>query len=254
MPIVGTCTLCQGKNVELKDSHIVSKWTYRRLVGYAATAAPNPVMVADGASVLTSKQVTEYLLCGTCENRLSVRENYASKIGVQPNGSFPAKDTVNVVQSENGVTLADAQGLDVDALTYFAVSVFWRADVGQIDPIVNLGRAREDIRRYLLGQLPLPADVDLFVSLIVPEQSFPRIDRIIAFPATSSESGVERHDFTACGIRFTMYAGGEMPTALTDVSFPRKKVVFISDGRSLLNSVAREVVSSPAKGSLASRT
>jgi len=253
MPTTGTCALCQAKNIELKDSHIVSKWLYRRLVGYDPAAAPSPVMVADGASELTSKQVKEHLLCGTCENRLSVRENYASKVGVQADGSFPAMNTVTVVNSGGGVTLADAKGLDVDKLTYFGVSVIWRADVAQIEPIVDLGKSREDVRQYLAEQGPFPQNADLFITLFKPDPSFPRIDRIVAFPATASESGVDRHDFIACGMRFTMYAGGAVPASLKGASFLNDKLCFISDGAGLLASVAREVTSSPAKGSLASR-
>jgi hypothetical protein len=253
MATIGTCALCETKNVELKSSHIVSKWTYRRLVGYEPAAAKTPVMVADGAAVLTQKQVTEHLLCGECENRLSVPENYASKVGVQADNSFPALDSVKGVQSENGVTLADASALDICALTYFGVSVFWRADVAQIEPIVSLGGSREAVRQFLLGRGSFPAAVDLFVTLFKPEKSFPRIDRIVVFPATTSDSGVERHDFTACGMRFTMYAGGEVPASLKGVSFTKDGVTFISNGEGLLRSVASEVVSSPAKGTLAGK-
>ncbi len=250
---IGTCGLCELQNVELKNSHIVSKWTYRRLVGYDAAAAPNPVMVADHLSVLTSKQVTEKLLCGACELLFSVPENYASRVGVQPDDSFPAKDAVKILQTEPGISLADATGLEIDHLTYFAVSVFWRADVAQIEPIVTLGAAREPLRQYLLGKSQLPADADLFVTLYVPDSNTPRIDRIVAFPATTTESGVERHDFTACGMRFTLYTGGMVPIPLKTFSFARSKNVLISDGRSLLASAHREVLASPATGLLAKK-
>lgn len=105
----------------------------------------------------------------------------------------------------------------------------------------------------LLGRMGFPAESDLFVRLLVPPSGSPRIDRIVAFPATTSESGVERHDFTACGMSFTLYAGGEVPGALYKFSFPQKRMVLLSDGRALLESVAREVTASPAAGSLAER-
>lgn len=252
MSRIGTCALC-SQSKELLDSHIVSKWTYRRVLGYEPNAAPAPVQVFDGKSVLTSKQVTQHLLCADCEQRLSTWENYASKVGLQADGAFPARDAVKVVATEGNLKVAESGGLEVDMLTLFAVSVFWRADVAQIEPIVNLGKARDPIRNYLLGRVGFPADSNLFVRLLVPPSGSPRIDRIVAFPATTSESGVERHDFTACGMSFTLYAGGEVPGALYKFSFPQKRMVLLSDGRALLESVAREVTASRAAGSLAER-
>lgn len=245
----GTCALCQTSNVTLLDSHIVSKWTYRRIVGYEPTAAPNPVMVAGGRSVLTSKQVKSYLLCQTCENLLSTRENYASQVGLQADSTFPALAAASVVEQKDGVELADIGTLDTDKLTHFAISVFWRADVAQIDPIVDLADAREPLRKYLVGETTLPTSCSLFVTLIRPDPTYPRIDRVVAFPATSDDG--KRHDFVACGMRFTMYTQSAAPRALDQISCSGHKLVFISDGRSILNAVAAAVQASQAEGKLA---
>ena len=185
MATIGTCALCEAANAEPKNSHAVSKWTCRRLIGYAPRPAPNPVQAANKFCVLTPKQVTEHLLCADCENGLRLRENYASKMGVQPDGSFPAMDSVSVVENDKGIVPPDGKALDVGQLTYFAVSVFGRADVAQIEPIVDFGNSREPIRQYLAEQTPLRAGVELFVTLFQPAPFFSRIDRIVAFPATS---------------------------------------------------------------------
>jgi hypothetical protein len=246
---IGTCALCKSSNVTLIDSHIVSKWAFRRIVGYDPAAGPNPVAVHGGRAGFSSKQATEYLLCRPCEDLLGVRENYAAKTGLQADSTtFPALTLAKTIEKDDNMELADASALDVDKLIYFAVSVFWRADVAQIDPIVDLAGAREPIRQYLFGG-SLPAELDMILTLSRPQVRFPRVDRIVAFPETDSDQP-HRHEFIACGMRFTMYTSAPH---LEEASLPRKRRLLISDGRSIVNAVAEEAQTSTAYAKLAAK-
>ena len=252
----GICKLCRDQNVTLIDSHVVSKWVYRRILGYDPTAAANLVGVYDGRAGFSSEQVTEYLLCKRCEDLLGIRENYASQIALQKDSAtFPALEQSATIETAENLELVNVKALDVDALTHFAVSVFWRADLAQIDPIVDLGAAREPLRQYLLSNSPFPASANIVLTLIKPAPSYARIDRLVSFPGTteSPTHGHQVHLFLVCGMRFTLYTGTTTPPPLEQFSLPRAKLAFVSNGRSLLDSLAEETQTSSLYGKLASK-
>lgn len=252
MSPTGICALCQTSGVALIDSHIVSKWVYRRVVAFNPTGGNAPVAVDAGRAGFSSKQATEHLLCKPCEDLLSVRENYVAQNGLQPDGAtFPALAQAKIVQAQGDLKLADVSALDVDKITHFAISTIWRADVAQIEPIVSLGAWREPIRQYLLGAL-LPVNVNVVLTLLQPPPQLPRVDRMVTFPATSDDG--TRHDFIACGMRFTLLMAGTTPPPMEDVSLPRTKLALISDGRALLNAIAEEVQTSTTYGKLAGQS
>ena len=251
MAAIGRCALCQTPGVELLESHVLPKWAYRRIVAYVA-GARNPVEVGSGIAVRTSRQVKVNLLCAQCEDRFGRRENYASTIVVQADGAFPALDLANPQRVTQDIVVATMGHLDIDQLTYFAISVFWRADVAQIDPIVHLGPAREAIRRYLLELDPLPQPVELVVQLIEREPTTPRIDRIVIFPASHPESDPPLHDFVICGIWFRLYVGELNGPEHFAGSFPRNRGARIIGAQTVLrqSDIADEVQTSTARGAL----
>src|SRR5258708_1409466 len=61
-------------------------------------------------------------------------------------------------------------GLDMDKFAYFAVSVVWRIAAcrwqmpdGDLTMEVQLGDFQENMRKYLLGEIPLPSDMAVIV-------------------------------------------------------------------------------------------
>jgi hypothetical protein len=140
----------------LKDSHILPKWSYYRVVHPKRGDARNPVKLARAHATTTSKQLTEYLLCGICEQDFGRDENYMSTITLQPDDSFPAADAV-VPLDRGKPTLrpADASKLDCDAISRFVLSVIWRASVCTYLPSVSLRQYEPGVRNYLLRKAPL---------------------------------------------------------------------------------------------------
>jgi hypothetical protein len=65
---LGDCKLCHAVGVQLMDSHILSKWTYRRASDPKRTnGSQSPVRVGRGVVVQTSQEIREHLLCFDCE-------------------------------------------------------------------------------------------------------------------------------------------------------------------------------------------
>jgi len=69
MPI-GTCRLCQLQNVELRDSHFMSAGFYK-IARDESRSNPNPVLVSEDVSMISSEQAKDYLLCAKCEDRFN---------------------------------------------------------------------------------------------------------------------------------------------------------------------------------------
>lgn len=133
-------------------------------------ADPRHVVVGIGRSLRTSKQVHAYLLCEECEDRFNKGgENWINKNILQPSGDFPLQAALRNAEPKhlpkNGRAYAgDTPGVDIERLTYFAASMFWRAAVYHWKRIhdwfnedqLDLGPYEEELRLYLLGQKPFP--------------------------------------------------------------------------------------------------
>jgi len=243
----------------LIESHIVSQWVYRRILGYDSTGGSHGVAVAAGRAGFSGKQVTKPLLCRPCEDRLGDWENHAARNVLQEDGvTFPALASAVTVAKDTEIEVVDLSALDLDKLTRFAVSVFWRADVAGSEPIVDLGDAREPIRLYLLGAA-LPNDIEVILTLIhQTPPGLPRVDRLLVYPETDTEQP-QRHEFIACGMHFTLFtAPPSIPAAalphIAEASFPRRGRGIVSDGRSIRAAVAGRAQASTAYGKLARKT
>jgi hypothetical protein len=106
MPI-GTCELCKNKG-ELRDSHYLSKFAYKRYVSNQARGG----RFADLKSQKHhNKQLTDYLLCDECEERFCASESSAAQFLSRVEGN-PTSDH----EYDN-------------SMHYFAVSISWRIAV-----------------------------------------------------------------------------------------------------------------------------
>src|SRR5579859_1843680 len=126
--VIGDCRLCGTPAVQLLDSHIVTKAAYRRILDGPEDEPKEtkPVLVTQKTSVLTNTQMREHLLCDACEQRFCGLESYAFPLLSQGDGSFP---WLASVRPANRPEVGDSSMLDVDRLSLFAVSLFWRLHV-----------------------------------------------------------------------------------------------------------------------------
>jgi hypothetical protein len=246
----GTCALCQTADVELIDSHIVPRWLYKRVAEFHPEAGSSLVEVSDGNALLQSKQTKDFLLCGNCENLLSKSETYAAQVVLQPDDTFPLLDRAQSLYDNDSLKIVSVNEFDTAKLTHFAVSVFWRADVAQIEPIVHLGGDLKAFREYLLDRVSLPASADLIVTLIKPRPGLLRVDQVLSFPQTQDDQPCH-HEFFACGIRFMLFTSNTLPVEQREFSFFRKQVASIERGTSFLKAISKATKTSRPLGKLA---
>jgi hypothetical protein len=159
----GDCRLCLASGVELRDSHIMPKFSYRK--ARASGAAGDPVHIRGGKAFQTSEQRKEPLLCGLCEQRLAQVEGRIATL--LPHAEADASTArllglVGLVQDVSGgyrrVPLGSVSKQD---LAYFAASLFWRASVSSLYNMSLDAGVAEALRRYLLGQAAFPAELAL---------------------------------------------------------------------------------------------
>ena len=127
--VIGTCALCLTPGSELRNSHILPKWAYRRIMDQQAIGGDrNPVKIHAGKAIQTSEQLVEPLLCTACEGKLSTDEDLVSRLGYQEDDSLGLKQPYRFEVEPDlfaaPIDLATSRGL-----ARFAASIFWRAPV-----------------------------------------------------------------------------------------------------------------------------
>ena len=251
---IGDCRLCGDEGVELRDSHIVSKAAYRRILDGPEDEPreSKPVMVTRETSVLTNAQMHAHLLCPRCEGVFGDLEHYAFPLLAQGDGSFPWLAQVRPAQRPE---VGDSSALDVDRLSRFAVSLFWRLHVFR-ERKVALGPYEPQFRAYLMGEAPFPTNASLVVSLLDPARSSvnTRVDRSFCTFNSTRVGGYHLHRFVILGVDMGLFVGQALPKRMADVSLSRCGLVAIRPTDSYALQLARVAVNSKPKASLAARS
>lgn len=251
MSQIGTCALCDQSNAEIQDSHIIPRWAYERTVSYQPEVNTNPVVVTGGTAVETSEQVKKYLLCKCCEDRIGKTENYVAKIAVQEDNGFPALGKVAIIwKPDPSFCVADANLLECSKLINFAASVLWRADIAQIEPIVDLGSFRDQLKQYLLEKGNFPNKARMVLQLLAPTDGTSKIHHSVVFPVTVSYDGYDTHSFLIHGLRFTLYCGSNIPRVMDEYCLIRTHRLIITDGRCEWKIMEPSLINATPKGRL----
>lgn len=165
MPEHGKCRLCL-KHAELLDSHIIPAWAWKRARA-ENLRNPHPVMLGGGTALQDPRQVSEHLLCRSCEKLMKVGEDYACEVTYQKDyrtAAFVERAGVLLFEHDR-VRLVDPGRLDPALLAYFGLSVVWRASVSTVIPDCQLDAEHEEAARlYLLKQASFPEDVTCCVA------------------------------------------------------------------------------------------
>lgn len=170
------CKLCK-QDKELRDSHYIPAAVYAELRDETDTN-PNPVMMDGTISLVTSRQITGYFLCGDCEQRFSkFGETWVLGNMWKRTSGFPLQDLLSSIEpvyatdSFAQYKTNNIPEIDMDALVYFALSIFWRGSAivwrsagGPLFPGIDLGPFEEPVRRFLLGG-EFPKDIVVLVAV-----------------------------------------------------------------------------------------
>ncbi|MDD3183053.1 MAG: hypothetical protein PHD48_09660 [Alphaproteobacteria bacterium] len=231
------CKLCNKEYSSLEESHYISAAAYKALRD-ASSKNPNPYQLTHHKAVQSSTQVTAQLLCRACEERLSRNgENWTLRNFLRGDGRFKLDKILNksnpvAAQEDSPSSLYCASKIpeiDVSALAYFAISIFWRGstyawtDEGHVP--VPLGPYGEQFRQYLMDQAPFPENAALW-AIVRQDKNF---NRAICFPwGGRNREGHYGYNFSIPGLAFTLLVGKSIPRAY-------KKFCFINgDGHPLI--------------------
>jgi hypothetical protein len=251
--VVGPCRLCRETG-PLLDSHIFPKAAYRRILAGPDVEEPQsaPVRFTRESSILTNSQLHEHLLCHVCEGAFGKLEDYAFPLLSQADGTFPWLASVTpIVRTAAGTLAAQSVAVDVERLSAFGASIFWRLSVTRYTSL-RLGPYEEAFRVYSLGQTAFPASARLAVTLIDHSRvTFGRVDRLFGFHNAKREHGYTLHQLAILGVDMKLYVGALLPPSLDLLSFPHSKRVFVRSADELAKELAPQLATSPAKGLLA---
>jgi hypothetical protein len=172
--VAGKCALCLKETI-LKLSHYLPAGIYR-ILRDKDEKNPHPWKITERSSLQTSKQLSAYLLCGDCEQRFDKNgENWVLRNCYKSDKTFPLAEILSSrkpdLSEPNSATkiycASKIDGINISALAYFALSVFWRGSIypwnnnGTIP--VNFGPFQNSIRSYLLDLEGFPRDSALWV-------------------------------------------------------------------------------------------
>ena len=221
MPI-GTCKLCLRMGVELQDSHLLPKAGFRRLRedGYA------PTVIRD-ITITKDEQIHDYVFCADCEDRLNKNgETWVLRYCFDDETGFPLGDLVRSVAPIAGddrmsaYAVAGIPNIDVQKLTYFGISVFWRAAVhdwktgrDHLNTPKIADEDREAMHLYLMGGT-FPPNVVLQVGLL----SKPEMLASFSTPDGGLDQGCLWLRFWYLGLKFTIGVG-DVPADMRRIAF-----------------------------------
>ncbi|MGQ7815810.1 hypothetical protein ACUTAH_09065 [Metapseudomonas furukawaii] len=211
----GTCALCK-EDVALIDSHLIPKAAYKHARISEMGADGNPIRISgpQRTACQTTAQVTRFLLCSDCEDLFSKHGEKGIGTLWSTEKGFPLRSKLIAAEplSASGDFAVyrpnDIANEDLCALRYFAVSVFWRAQVWdwgrEEDPYKRaLGEKYEgEFRSFLLGESDLSS-----IRLMVLANTNDALNGYISFPRASRQGRTWLHEFTVLGIKFVMAVG-----------------------------------------------
>jgi hypothetical protein len=232
MPKIGKCALCHRNEQELQKSHLLPAGVYR-LTRDQTKSNPNPVMLGEAHVSQSSKQISAYLLCRECETRFNENgERCFLKHCYRDAKQFRLFSLVENAKPFVDVPFkvyraAQIAGINVAALSYFAISMFWRAAAHPWfeHNEIELGPYQETLRKYLMGETKFLAGCALLLSL--PEI----ITKTVNVSFLPYGRRVDSHRFYTLfvrGVGFHLLVGSR-------VSAAAKQMCFISaDGNPIL--------------------
>ncbi len=207
------CKLCLEFVDELQDSHYIPAGVYRAL-RVDPPGNINPYKVGSEFSVQTSEQMTAHLLCKSCEGRFNkYGEDWVLRNSLRKNGTFPLRMAIQkghlLMENSEGKIFSTHGNtkVNVQALVYFAVSVFWRGSIyawndNNTVP-VQLGKHQEQFRLYLLGLSEFPDDCGLTV--IISDEN--ELNYIVALPFGQIRNEECFYRFSIPAIGFILFCG-----------------------------------------------
>lgn len=255
----GTCKLCGGDDLELRDSHFIPAAILRAL-REDSLPNPNPVIVTSSLALTSSRPITDYILCAACEGAFSRGGEEWVANNIVQQGTFPLYDLLRPAQplsDDDELVLYEGRtidGLRRDQLGYFGLSIFWRSAAHRWPvilrsakgesrpPQIELGPFEEAIRSLLVGATEFPQNIALIVTL----RPFDTQNMQVTLPALARREGDYRlFKFLVPGIDYTLATGQSLPDIVRQqciVSSPLGLIAVSKDTSSYLGEHMRKAL------------
>ena len=225
MPI-GTCGLCRASAVELLDSHFMPSGFYR-IARDEERVNPNPVLVNEEVSLVSSEQAKDYFLCAACERRFNeTGEDWVLRNCWRDETDFPLRSILFASTpsplSNEGFTVyegANIDGVEPDQLAYFGASVFWRGAardwifMKRNPKRLHFGPYEEQFRLYLIGEASFPADAVMIVIVSSGMDAMRNLVMVFPFLKRRAEA-FYNYRFAMAGLTYQLYLGKGIPNGL----------------------------------------
>jgi hypothetical protein len=236
---VGICPMCQ-QTKELRDSHLMSRGLYKLVhpPGYA------PVSFSEQSIFPTTKQTSDYLLCGDCEQLLgNGGETWVLPRLARANGEFKLYDSLVKMPPELQTPEITVYGttanpeINREKLIHFGLGFFYKASVHawgreHAESLIELGEGSEGLRKYLHGQGDFPQNMALVVFVL------PKPVSLIGFtePIRSVNTNCARYHFYVPGMFFNLCVGDDVQEQYKHLCLVREPV-----GPVILEDVSQDI-------------
>ncbi len=217
------------RDQELQNSHFLPAGVYR-VTREENEANPNPITFNDRGVFQDSKQISDYLLCSECEDRLNKNgerwflAHCSRKDQFRLDSLLNSGTPVELSPRMKVYHAASIPGVNVEALAYFASSMFWRGSAhrwttrGMAAKGIQLGPYQEELRTYLLGLTEFPRDCVMWVS--VADTRTP-IDAFSLTPYGGRRHGYHVYKLLVRGVGFHLFVGRRIPAQFRQTCFIR---------------------------------
>ncbi len=233
--MVGKCRLCLEQG-ELQRSHLLPKALYRLIGSGTDPDHPDTLQLSSDGIKKSSEQVWRHLLCSECEDRLNKGgEKWVLSNCYRGAGRFrlrvDARKRPNL-GSELGFEAYAASAEEVAKLTYFPLSVIWRASLcdwpcrGETFQQIELGPYQEKLRKYLKGDVSSLESIEVGIEL--SELNPPWL--AMSLPCSYRVNGNKWHRFHIPGVTFYVSIGGSEHVQFGPVPQPSLPIFVGRDG------------------------
>jgi len=214
------CKLCRLRD-DLQESHYIPRFAYKASRG-SRLKNQNPVVITPGRGVRQAQhQMKDHVFCAGCEQRFNNGGEKWVLRRLPSDQGQPCRLQDDLIKetpfySAPGLDLYEGAKIptfDMDQLVYFGASIFLRGAVhqweidGQRVAKVALNDHEEQLRLFLLGQGPFPADMWL-TTVIWP---FKPVFVGALPPKPEHAPGWNRYWFYICGLAFVLNFGSAIP-------------------------------------------
>jgi hypothetical protein len=229
----------------LIQSHLASAALYK----LCRTPDSDPIFVTNDVVMRSGRQLLYPLLCSGCDGMLSTEGEAWLLPLVGRLEDFPFYDILtkrNPYEIEGDLALyaaADNPEINVAKLTHFAMGMFWKASVhswsgSRVEPLIDLGKCGEEVRKFLRGEAKFPEYMSLTVGVTPPP-----IVPTIGMPYRGSATEYRNFLCHVPGINFALSVGGKVDSEMRDACFPcnPRHPILLKDLASTNLEVNREV-------------